>query len=228
MNRLIFEKQWLHFLGLVLLLGAVAVLARRPDMAVGEALGLDSTQWLMLAVRLAVAHQVLVWFCWRTELHAGFLSRTFGPAGFTMYAVAFSVVGIGRTLAVWMLAYANRGTLAGPQGVHVLLAVIALLPALFTFYSVRRWFGFRRAFGADHFDAAYRALPPVSEGAFAWTGNAMYTFGFLILWAPALWWGSQAGLLAAAFNHLYIWVHWFATERPDMARIYGDPDTGGS
>jgi len=30
-----------------------------------------------------------------------------------------------------------------------------------------------------------------------------------------------AALAVALFNHLYIWVHYYATELPDMARIYG-------
>ena len=48
----------------------------------------------------------------------------------------------------------------------------------------------------------------------------MYTFGFLLIWIPGLWFASTAALFAAMFNHLYIWVHYFATERPDMQRIY--------
>jgi hypothetical protein len=43
----------------------------------------------------------------------------------------------------------------------------------------------------------------------------------LILWVPGLWWASPAALVVALFNHLYIWVHYYATERPDMRRIYG-------
>ena len=39
---------------------------------------------------------------------------------------------------------------------------------------------------------------------------------------PGLYASSQAALLAAAFNHAYIWVHYFCTELPDMKRIYGD------
>ena len=33
---------------------------------------------------------------------------------------------------------------------------------------------------------------------------------------------SAAALCLALFNHLYIWIHYFATERPDMQRIYSD------
>jgi protein-S-isoprenylcysteine O-methyltransferase Ste14 len=101
------------------------------------------------------------------------------------------------------------------------LALVALGLSVYLFWSVKTYFGFRRALGADHFDPAYRDLPRVREGIFRWTGNGMYTFGFLILWVPALWWGSAAALAAAVFNHAYIWIHYFATERPDMDRIYG-------
>lgn len=32
---------------------------------------------------------------------------------------------------------------------------------------------------------------------------------------------SPAAILVAAFQHVYIWVHYFCTELPDMRRIYG-------
>lgn len=48
----------------------------------------------------------------------------------------------------------------------------------------------------------------------------MYVFGFLMAWIPGLWFGSAAGLVVALFSHAYIWVHYIATERPDMRRIY--------
>jgi hypothetical protein len=43
----------------------------------------------------------------------------------------------------------------------------------------------------------------------------------MVLYLPALWYASRPALVAAVFSHLYIWVHYFATERPDMRRIYG-------
>jgi hypothetical protein len=55
----------------------------------------------------------------------------------------------------------------------------------------------------------------------------MYTIGFLGLWAAALAFASWTALLLAAFNHAYIWVHYFATEKPDMARIYGNDGVSG-
>ncbi len=39
--------------------------------------------------------------------------------------------------------------------------------------------------------------------------------------APAF--NSAAALTVAAFSHAYIWVHYFATEKPDMDFLYGRP-----
>ena len=87
-------------------------------------------------------------------------------------------------------------------------------------YSVRTYFGFKRAYGIDHFDESYRQRPFVREGIFRFTANAMYTYGFLILWVPGLIFSSKAALIAAGFNHLYIWVHYYTTELPDIRFIY--------
>lgn len=87
--------------------------------------------------------------------------------------------------------------------------------------SVRKYFGFKRAAGADHFDPAYRDLPLVNEGIFRFTNNGMYLFGFFLFWAVAIGFDSKSALAVAAWSHAYIWVHWFATEKPDMEYLYG-------
>ena len=58
------------------------------------------------------------------------------------------------------------------------------------------------------------------KGIFKFTNNGMYYFGFLVLYIPALLLFSKAALLAALFNHLYIWAHYFCTEKPDIKVIY--------
>jgi hypothetical protein len=68
-----------------------------------------------------------------------------------------------------------------------------------------------------------RSVPFVRGGIFRFTANGMYVFGFFLLWVPGLWWASAAALFVALFNHLYIWVHYFATELPDIRRIYNLP-----
>ena len=97
-----------------------------------------------------------------------------------------------------------------------------MLLSLYLLYSIRKYFGFKRAYGIDHFDESYRNLPFVREGIFRFTGNAMYVFGFLVLWIPGLILFSKAALLAALFNHIYIWVHYYYTELPDIRHIYGN------
>ena len=100
-------------------------------------------------------------------------------------------------------------------------AMALALPAACAMYSVARYFGFRRALGMDHFDPAYRTRPFVREGIFRWTSNGMYGFVIPVLWLPGLLALSKAALVSALFTNLYIWVHYFCTEVPDMRRMYG-------
>jgi hypothetical protein len=218
--RLIFEKQWLHLLLLAALITGLVWLSRAGSLHSGNLWGVTTMQWLQLAVATALAHQVLVWFCWRTQLHCSLMTRLLGDTGFAVYAVLFSVLGVARVAAVFLLAVANRDTFPLDLLVLRVLALLAAIPAGYLFYSVKVHFGFRRAFGIDHFDAAYRSMPFVEKGIFRFTSNGMYTFGFLLLWIPGLWYASTAALCAALFNHLYIWVHYYCTELPDIRRIY--------
>ncbi|MBN1910136.1 MAG: hypothetical protein JW818_10385 [Pirellulales bacterium] len=225
-TRLIFEKQWLHAVLLAGLLVGVVLVASYDDVRAGQLWGIATPFWIWLAVGLAIAHQVYVWFCWRTQLHTGWITRMLGERGFGLYAVGFSVLGILRVVAVLVVAISNRDTLPGNAIVWKILAVVLLGPAVYLFYSVSRYFGYKRAFGADHFDSRYRTMPFERRGIFRFTSNGMYIYGFLLLWAIVFWWASLAALTVAAFNHLYIWVHYFATELPDIKRLYGETPPG--
>ena len=103
---------------------------------------------------------------------------------------------------------------------HSVSALIALL-AGYVLYSIVRYFGVERPAGIDHFDVSYRNKPLVREGIFKYVKNPMYVFGLGAFWLPGLLLGSFPGLLAALFMHIYIWVHYFFTEKPDMEYIYG-------
>ena len=223
--RKIFEMQALHAVALAGLLLLTAAAADRGSISMGSLWGISSAAWLWAAVAVAIVHQVWVWLCWRLELHTQWLSRRFGDAGFRIYAGVFAVLGPSRVFLIIALAAANQGTLDVNRAAASGLATLMLIPVLYLFYSVRRYFGFRRALGADHFDRSYRDLPLVREGSFRFTRNGMYTFGFFVVWLPGLYAASQAALLAAAFNHAYIWVHYYVTELPDMRRIYGRDST---
>ena len=220
--QLIFERQWLHASLLAALLVGVSLVSGFDGFRTGQLWGLTTQAWFWLAIGLAIVHQVYVWFCWRIQLHGSWLTRSLGDLGFPAYAVGFSVLGISRVIAVFVLAISNRGTLPVDHAALQAVAIIALIPAVYLFYSVKRYFGFKRAFGVDHFDAGYRSVPFVRKGIFRFTRNGMYVYGFLLVWVPGLWFASVAALSAALFNHLYIWVHYYSTEFPDMKRIYGE------
>ena len=219
--RVIFERQWLHALLLAPMVLLLAWAVGLEGVRAGRLWGVSTTVWYWTAAALPVAHQLWVWFCWRPQLHLSLMTRVLGSRGFLVYAVAFAVLGISRVLALLLLAASNRGTFDIAPTVGKTLALILAVPAAYLFYSVKRYFGFRRAMGLDHFDESYRTLPLVRQGIFRFTSNGMYVFGFFVQWIPALWYGSTAALCIALFNHLYIWVHYYSTELPDMRRIYG-------
>ncbi len=218
--QLIFEKQWLHAVLLAVLLAGTVLISGLDGVRAGQLWGVATPVWLWLAVALAIAHQVYVWFCWRTQLHGQLLTRRLGKAGFPAYAAGFALLGLSRVVAVFLLASANRDTLPVNHLALRILAILALITAVYVFYSVARYFSFTRALGIDHFDERSRLLPLVRKGIFRFTRNGMYTYGFLLVWAFAWWYASQAALCVALFNHIYIWVHYYTTELPDMKRIY--------
>ena len=218
-----FERQLQHYLLLAaLVIGVCVAVSRNDSLLAGHFLGISTGTWLAIALVVPILHQLYVWFVWRAELHHSLISKWFGTAkGFRYYAVGFAILIGARPISILLVALSNKGSLDLNPLVAFTLAVVLFLPWLYLLYSVQKYFGHARAIGMDHFDPAYRNLPFVREGIFRYTDNAMYTFGFLILWILALVFLSQAALLAALFNHLYIWVHYYGTELPDIYAIYG-------
>lgn len=219
--KLIFEKQTLHYILLTILLGGIFAVSLNEDFLAGRFLGASASVWFYLAVGSAILHQVYVWFCWRTQLHYSLITRLFGRSGFTYYAAIFFILIISRIVLIIGLAVSSRNSLHFSHLVLNSLAFIISVPVIYLFYSVARYFGFKRALGIDHFDQSYRHRPLVRAGIHRFSSNAMYVFGLLILWIPGLLAASSPALLVALFSHIYIWVHYYSTEKPDMERIYG-------
>ena len=190
---------------------------------IGGLWGISTQTWLWIAIAIPIIHQIIVWLFWRLELHHGLITCWFGEKGFPIYKVVFTIFFAGRPVSLILVGLANYKTLALDPILAYLIAGLLILPFVYSMYSVVKYFGINRAYGIDHFDPSYRNKPFVKKGMFKYTDNAMYKFGFLILWAIALATLSKAGLVAAAFNHLYIWVHFYFTELPDIRRIYGEP-----
>jgi len=217
-----FRGQGVHALFLAILLPVAWGLAE-PALGDGRWLGLSDTVWFVLAVGEAVLHQLYVWIAWRAQLGRKLFTRLFGRGDFAVYSAIFYVLLLLRPVVIAAVSVADAGTVLLPSWLALALGIVLLVPSLYTAWSVQRYFGFARAAGADHFRRRYREMPLVTRGAFAWTPNAMYTFGFLGLWAVALFGRSHAGLVAALFQHAYIWVHYACTEQPDMELLYGNP-----
>jgi Phospholipid methyltransferase len=154
-------------------------------------------------------------------------SSLFGGGGtesvaFRVYAAGFVVLICSRIILTARLAYKDRDSLQLKPLPRVVITLLLLMPSLYTVYSVHAYFGFVRAMGADHFDVKkYRSMPLVNQGIFQYTSNAMYKFGLLFLHIIAIALNSKAALCMSLFQHIYIWLHFFTTEKPDMEYIYG-------
>ena len=184
-------------------------------------LGSPAFWWFWIAVGITIDHQVFTWLCWRLELRESLVSKTLG---FKIYLGLFLTLFFGRFVTLFALGWVDRGSLGLEKGLLVFMTTLLLVPGLYAMYSVMRYFGFPRASGADHFDSKYREMPLVQKGIFRFTNNAMYWWAFMLFWAIAIGLNSSAALLVAGYSHLYIWVHYHATEKPDMEYLYGGPE----
>jgi len=171
-----------------------------------------------VAIAFPIVHQIYVWVTWRLELQSSLVSKTIG---FRAYLILFFILFGGRFVSLFALAWVDRGSLKIPVLIQAITTTIFLFISLYAMYSVKRYFGMTRAAGADHFEQRYRSMPAIKEGIFRFTSNGMYIYAFLLFWAIALGFRSTAALAVAVFSHAYIWVHFYATESPDMDFIYG-------
>jgi len=205
----IWTGQLLHLACLVPLLALVWV--------VWKYLGAAYPAAFWTAMAFPVAHQVFVWIAWRLELRSFTISKTIGFRG---YLAFFFLLFGSRFISLFVLAWIDRGSLKLQVFPQVIATTLCALLGIYTMYSVKRYFGMVRAAGADHFDTRYRDMPLVKDGIFRFTSNGMYLYGFLLFWAIAVGFNSIAALTVAAFSHAYIWVHFYATEKPDMDFLY--------
>lgn len=219
---LVFEKQQYHLISIMLFLLPIFLLFSLEDFTKGSFLGIKTPILIFAAFGLPIIHQVFVMIVWRLELHLSLVSRILGSWGFPFYGVIFMILFLSRFLILLALAIANSNTLIlGDYIIHVILIAIFLFLGLYLIYSVERFFGIKRALGIDHFDRSYKQANLVHQGIFQYISNPMYVVGFLLFYIPGLLFSSFAALLIALVHHLYIWVHYYSTEKPDMIRIYG-------
>jgi len=218
----IFKYQVWHFLILlILLIGIYFYVSIDNTLLNGELLGISTSNWFLLAILSPIVHQIYVVVFWRLELHYGSFSKIFGTYGFNVFKLGFAILIFSRLLTIVFLAISNSYTLKTNIYLAYTLAIVLLIPSVYLFYSVKKYFGMNRAFGLDHFKPEeFKNKSFVKKGIFKYTSNGMYIYGFLILYIPGLILLSKAALLVALFNHLYIWVHYYFTELPDIKLIY--------
>ena len=212
-----FKNQIWHFGGTIVLF-YIGVQFVDLESNINTFLGIRTSGWFMIAMSIPLIHQAYVWICWRSELCWKLISNTIGFKG---YVILFFILIISR-LSVIVLCFVDYGSLYKPGWLAWLLGLILFIPGAYTMYSVKKYFGFLRAAGADHFDPKYRDLPFENRGIFKWTPNAMYVFAIGIPFSFAVATGSQSMFIVAIYTYISIWLHYFCTEKPDFAVIYNN------
>jgi len=212
-----FKRQIWHLGGTIVLFYIGAQLVDL-DSNTKTFLGISALSWFMTAMSVPIIHQAYVWICWRSELCWQSISNTIGFKG---YVILFFILIILRLSAI-VLCFVDYGSLYKPGWLAWILSIILFIPGAYTMYSVKKYFGFLRATGADHFDSKYRDMPFENRGIFKWSPNAMYTFGIGIPFAFAVATGSQSMFIVAIYTYISIWLHYFCTEKEDFKVIYGN------
>lgn len=218
--KFLFEGQFQHLLLLTCLVFGAIYLAS-PALDGSTWLGVSDQTWFYATLIAVIVHQVVGWFVFRFQLVFSLFTRLFASYDLFVWGAIFFPLFLLRPLLTVALGLADSGSLGSFRPLQIIAGIVLLLPALYTGWSVKTYFGVSRALGGDHFRQEYRDMPLVKEGAFKYSSNAMYTFAFFLLWSIALLTGSRAALASALFQHAYVWVHWYCTEKPDMQLIYG-------
>ena len=206
-------------IALLMILGAASLLVVAQPAP--RLLGLTATGWAGLSIALAVLHQFVVAAVFRLQLHRNLMTRLFGARDMAVWTAIFMPLLIARPLTILMTGWADTVEITGLRWAEIPLGLALLVLAGWALHSVVVHFTIARALGGDHFRDRYAEMELVRKGAFAVTPDAMYGIAFLGLWGIALLFGSWNALVVALFQHAYIWVHMYCTEKPDMERIYG-------
>ena len=222
MKHKIFQHQLWHLLAVCFAIVVFYFFTNTDSMLTeGSLFGVKTFVWLWIALLTPILHQLYVFIVWRYELYTEIFTQKFGlQKAFKLYSIGFSILFVMRLITIVLLALSNRYTLDVPSWYLYSLALILLPFILYLFYSVIKYFTVERAYGIDHFDKNYD-VPFVKQGIFKYTDNGMYVIGLAVLYLPGLLLFSKAAIVIAFFNHIYIWVHYYTVEKPDMEYIYG-------
>ena len=179
-------------------------------------LGISVKNWFLFSMMTPLIHQSYVWLCWRSELCWKIISRTIG---FKVYVIIFFILAILRLSSIG-LCFADYGSWFTPGWMAWIVAILIFVPFVYTIYSIKKYFGFLRATGKDHFDPSYKNIPFEKRGIFKWSSNAMYTFAVAVFFGFAISAGSKAMFIFAVYTYIGGWLHYFCTEKEDFKIIY--------
>jgi protein-S-isoprenylcysteine O-methyltransferase Ste14 len=180
--------------------------------------GISAKNWFLFSMMTPLLHQSYVWLCWRSELCWQTISRTIG---FKVYVIIFFILGILRLSSIG-LCFADYGTWYTPGWIAWIISVLIFIPFIYTLYSIKKYFGFMRATGIDHFNPSYKDILFERRGIFKWSSNAMYTFAVAVFFGFAISSGSKAMFIFAVYTYIGTWLHYFCTEKEDFKVIYGN------
>ncbi len=198
-------------------LGAVLLAVTAPLDTGRTFAGLGAPAWVAIAWTLALAHHAWIFAFWRLELYAGKSSEWFGrERGFRVFQAGFLILGPARMLLVGPISCASAGALSVPPALAIGYAIATSALCLWAGDSLVRYFGLRRACGADHFFDEYRRMPLETRGVHRFSPNAFYVFVLPALYQPGLLFGSALGLAVAGAQHAMVWIAYYAAERRDM------------
>jgi hypothetical protein len=222
----LFRRQGLHLLWLLTLCAGLWLASFLHGFRVSHGWSVTIGQAAAVSVALGALHHLWVLVFWRLELRSKTISRRLGKAGFPIFSIGFVILIGARFVSVAYLAILNGGTLALALSARLILVGIIGVLNVWGIYSVLRYFGIRRAFGLDHFDRSVARKGLVRGGAYRYMKNVMYLIILPAFCVPGLLWGSLASTLVGVFHWLFVWAHYYCTELPDMAEIYGRPASG--
>ncbi len=217
----IMKYQIFHLAGYALLTGFLYFFFHR-SVSAGNFLGLRAGEWLALSWVCAFLHQFWISMFWRLELYGGHISKKLGKGSFTLYRAGFILFGFIRLFSIIPFSYLTRGTLNINPHLSLGIIIFSTPFIVWALYSVIFYFGINRAFGADHFFVKYRNSSLELRGTFRFIPNSMYTVVLILLYHPGLLYLSLEGLIAGLIHHVFVWFHYFCTEKPDMKEIYGN------
>ncbi len=216
----ILKYQAYHLICYVLLGAILIITAKSQFYNQRTLLGITVYHWVIVSWIAAGVFQAWILFFWRYELYYGTVSRLFGKSGFPVFRAGFFLLGAVTLLPVIPVSFLTRNSMEiyFPFKMALILGTTPFI--LWAIYSVLFYFSINRAFGADHFFPEYRMKTLEVRGIFKYIPNSMYTVLLLILYHPGLFFDSSLGLVMALVHHIFVWVHYFCTEKPDMKEIY--------